>query len=285
MSDSFLEAIDNLSRLVHPTIAIGAGAQRPGYTEKVLRAADAVDFAEVVVVGKGLQGEHHFHKIVSADVEVDLIRLLKLGRVDGIVRGSARASGAMRELKSWLSGRSIGRIALLESANGFQFLFAPVGVDEGYDISGKLFLIEEGVKLAEKLGVEAKVGILSGGRESDVGRHKNVDRSIKTAREIVETMQSRGLKEIKNYNILIEDAVDDGSNFIVAPEGITGNLIYRTLAFLGAGRGYGAFLVGTDQVYIDTSRVESKDDYIIAIKMACALYAKSKAADQARSQH
>jgi len=73
--------------------------------------------------------------------------------------------------------------------------------------------------------------------------------------------------DAKNYSILIEDAIG-GANFIVAPDGISGNLIFRTLVFLGGGHGYGAPVL-MDKVFVDTSRV--KDDFAGAIMLASAL--------------
>jgi len=71
----------------------------------------------------------------------------------------------------------------------------------------------------------------------------------------------------KNYSILIEDAIKD-ANLIIAPDGISGNLIFRTLVFLGGGNGFGAPVL-MEKVFVDTSRV--KEDSARAIMLASAL--------------
>ena len=61
--------------------------------------------------------------------------------------------------------------------------------------------------------------------------------------------------EINHDEILIEKAIDDKSNLIIAPNGISGNLIYRTLVHLGGGKAYGAIYMDIGHIIIDTSRV------------------------------
>ena len=77
-------------------------------------------------------------------------------------------------------------------------------------------------------------------------------------------------EEGKHYGILIEDAIADEATFILAPDGVSGNLIFRTLEFLGGGRGIAA--VYTDllpTVLLDVSR--AMKDFSEAIALASAL--------------
>jgi predicted methyltransferase MtxX (methanogen marker protein 4) len=233
MSDSILNVIEERASKNHPRIAIGVGSQGKDFSGKVIKAARAVDFADIIVVSAKIDGMKHLEVFESNDVEKDLVDLLCSGEVDAAVRGSCSSSTVLTELKKLLKQNKMGRIALLETAEG--------------------------------------VGILSGGRKSDVGRHKNVDLSIKSAEKVVEVIKNQGFSNIKNYNILLEDAIVDHANFIIAPDGITGNLMFRTLAFLGSGRGYGAPMVGIEPVYVDTSRAGRAEDYIVSMKMAAAL--------------
>jgi putative methanogen marker protein 4 len=274
MSDPILVSIENRARKNHVRIAIGVGSQGNAFSEKVIKAAKAVDFAEIIVVAANIEDIVDLQVLMSSDVEKDLVRLLSSGKVDAAVRGSCSAAKVQKELNRQLKPEKMGRIALLETAEGYEFFFAPVGIEEGTSTAEKVFLINKGIDLMRRLGIEPQVGILSGGRKSDVGRHKNVDWSIKSAEKIVELIKDKGFSNIKNYNILVEDAIADHANFIIAPDGITGNMMYRTLAFLGSGRGYGAPVVGIKSVFVDTSRAGSADDYIVALKMAAALIRK-----------
>ncbi|HJJ36554.1 MAG TPA: phosphotransacetylase, partial [Methanocorpusculum sp.] len=93
--------------------------------------------------------------------------------------------------------------------------------------------------------------ILAGGRTGDVGRHPSVDRSILDAKEVCEKTGA------VFGEILIEDAVKSGAGIIIAPDGISGNLIFRTLALLGNGYGHGAPIINLPDIFVDSSRASS----------------------------
>jgi predicted methyltransferase MtxX (methanogen marker protein 4) len=120
------------------------------------------------------------------------------------------------------------------------------------------------VKLAKKVGLGTKIAVMSGGRCEDVGRCKAVDRSIESARNIVKQLESEGY-DAYHCQILIEDAVNN-ADILIAPEGITGNIIFRTLHFIGGAKALGAPVVNSEKVFIDTSRV--KTDYTDSIALA-----------------
>lgn len=174
-------------------------------------------------------------------------------------------------LKKYFNKDVLYRLALLETANAHQFFFAPVGIDECKNLEEKLFFVREGSLLLEKLEIEPKIAILSGGREEDRERDENIAKSIDEANEVVNEAENLGIFNVKNYNILIEEAIQDKSNLIIGPEGIAGNLIYRTLIHLGAGKSHGAVYLGLDNPVIDTSRVGPDIEYFSAIVLASAL--------------
>ncbi|MEJ2279092.1 MAG: phosphate acyltransferase [Candidatus Lokiarchaeota archaeon] len=76
---------------------------------------------------------------------------------------------------------------------------------------------------------------------------------------------------ISHDQILIEDAIDNKANLIIAPDGISGNLIYRTLVHLGGGKAYGAIYMNIDRTIIDTSRVGNLSEINGALLLALAL--------------
>jgi predicted methyltransferase MtxX (methanogen marker protein 4) len=137
-----------------------------------------------------------------------------------------------------------------------------VGIDEGWTVAEKLSLIKKGRLIARRFGLPDKVGILSGGRLGDVGRHAVVDRSMADAELIAR------LGDGVHCEILIEDAVSS-CGLVIAPEGISGNLIFRTLTFLGAGYAHGAPVVNIDKIFVDTSR--ASPDYTNALLLAASL--------------
>jgi putative methanogen marker protein 4 len=200
--------------------------------------------------------------VSSASPHKDMIADLFAGKIDAAVRGTLPSNETMRALKLAAGVDHLERIALLETAKGIKFLLAPVGVDEGWTVAEKLSLIGKGRSIAEKFGLPQKVGVLSGGRLGDVGRHRQVDTSMAEAELVAR------LAGADHCEILIEEAVKS-CGLIIAPDGITGNLIFRTLVFLGGGSSHGAPVVNIDRIFVDTSR--ASPNYGNALLLAASL--------------
>ncbi|AKG91182.1 putative phosphotransacetylase [Geoglobus ahangari] len=236
-------------RLKRRKVAIGLYRFDETSEERVLRAAEiAGEFADVAVVDEGEKTE-----------EV-LYRLVRDGEVHAVVRGTARASKFLQIIRKEYSPK---RVAVLETADKRLFLLAPVGVDEGKTVKEKLELIEHARSVAERLGLEARVAVLAGGRYGDVGRSREVDESLAMA-ELTARLSGG-----ENFEIRLEDAVSSG--IVIAPDGISGNLIFRSLCYLGAGREYGAVYCGLPFRIVDTSRSQSAEGFARAIALATVI--------------
>ncbi|VVB85678.1 Uncharacterised protein [uncultured archaeon] len=258
--------IERKARENHARIGLGIGR----ISEEFIKSAEDVgDYAEVVLVGdeEQIRTTGTSLKIVhSTEPSGKLVEMLVGGEIDGAVRGTLGATKTLTALKSSLGMKKLYRVALLETAEGTPFFLAPVGIDEGNSVEDKVELVKRGVEYIERLGIQVRVGILSGGRFEDAGRDKQVDRTLAEAELVTKKVCELGINA-KNYSILIEDAIGE-ANFIIAPDGISGNLIFRTLVFLGGGHGYGAPVL-MKKVFVDTSRV--KEDAARAIMLASAL--------------
>ncbi|MGQ9720237.1 MAG: methanogenesis marker protein Mmp4/MtxX [Candidatus Jordarchaeum sp.] len=274
------EKLEFLVKTSKSSVAIGS-ASKEEYLQRTIQAAKKVaqkGVPKIIIVGNleqlpktPLKKEKiDFHS--SKNPEETLLKMLISGEADSVVRGSLPASDFLKQVKTHFKAEKLRRIALLESANGHQFFFAPVGVDEGKTVQEKIDFTTEGVNLLQKLGITPKVAILSGGRTGDLGRDPVVDKTIKDAEEAVKKIKEKNITQnIKSYQILIEDAIKEKTNLILAPEGISGNLIYRTLIHLGNGKSYGALYTNLPKTIIDTSRVGPVNEYQGAIIFACAL--------------
>lgn len=194
--------------------------------------------------------------------EEALIRDLFLGKLAAAVRGTLPSNSTLSALKRIAGVDHLERVALLETAAGKQFLLAPVGVDEGWTVDEKVSLVFHARSLAGHLGLSGDVAILSGGRLGDAGRHRRVDESLADAERVA------GITGARHFQILIEDAIES-SSVIVAPDGISGNLIFRTLVFLGSGQGHGAPVLNIERIFVDTSR--ATPNYTNALNLADAL--------------
>ena len=195
--------------------------------------------------------------------EEALIHALYAGEIDAAVRGTLPSSTTLSCLKRAAGVATLERIAVLETPEGDRFLLAPVGVDEGWTVEEKCSLVTKARALAGQLGYPDSTAILSGGRSGDIGRHPKVDQSIADACEVAQRTGAT------HAEILIEDAARD-YGIIIAPDGISGNLIFRTLALLGGGRAMGAPVVNISRIFVDTSRASSnyRDALLMAAKLS-----------------
>ncbi len=247
-------------------IAIGVG---PQYVDKTIEGAEEAaekGYARVTLVSSQPM-DTTLDTVISDTPDVALIQLLKDGKVDGVVRGSLGSNSTLRSLRNIMGIKKVLRVSLLKTPTDRFFFFAPVGVDEGWSVPDKIELGMAGVSLIRRFGIEPKVGVLSGGRLDDRGRSPIVDKTMDDAEAVAEALRKNGV-EARHAAILFEDAVNE-YEYILAPDGITGNLMFRSLCLVGCGEGYGAPLVGSDVVYVDTSRAGS--GYQNAICMASAL--------------
>ena len=246
------------------TIGIGAGAEPGNVVESACRARIPCTIVCYTQPGSvTVPGGHpnvRLHE--SGTPESALVDDLMKGTIDAAVRGTLPANATLQALKRAAGVDRLERIALMETAGGKKFLFAPVGIDEGWTVADKLELIRKGKTIARRFCLPEKVGVLSGGRLGDIGRHEQVDRSMADAELVAR------LSGAVHCEILIEDAVES-CGLIIAPDGISGNLVFRTLAYLGAGFGHGAPVVNIDKIFVDTSRAQP--DYTNALMLAASL--------------
>ena len=236
--------------------------------EKVIASANSVSQAFETIcycrpgaADKKSAGKNvHFYE--DPHPEQVLVDDLVSGKIDAAVRGTLPANSTLQALKKAMGVDHLERIAILETVQGKKFLLTPVGVDEGWTVAEKLELIKKGRIIAKKFGLSEKTGILSGGRLGDIGRHPQVDASMAEAELIAR------LADATHCEILIEDAVET-CGLIIAPDGISGNLVFRTLTFLGGGQGHGAPVVNISRIFVDSSR--ASPNYANALLLAASL--------------
>ena len=211
---------------------------------------------------KGIEG----YATVYTDPE-KLVNDLISGEIDAAVRGDMSSSVLLPLLKRKMGVPELERIVLLEPAGGKLVIAAPVGIDEGWTVDQKYNLAIKSIGLMKKLGMGTRIAVMSGGRKDDIGRHPTVDNTIRDALELVDRLNAEGY-DAYHAEILIEDAVKD-ADLIIAPDGISGNLIFRTMHLIGGALALGAPIINIDKVFIDTSR--AKKDYKDSIALAMRL--------------
>jgi len=206
---------------------------------------------------KLFSNNNEFITLVKSDEPTsEILNFLKTEQISSVVRGNLGSTKFLLGLQSILNILEINRLALLETFTGYQFFFGPVGIDECNDLDSKIIFVNKAIKEIKALNLEPRVSILSGGRIGDIGRNPMVDNSIEEAQKVVDHFKDKYPSlMIEHSEILIENAITKKSNLIIAPDGVSGNLIYRTLVHLGGGKAYGAIYMDIDRAIVDTSRV------------------------------
>lgn len=249
------EMILSLAR--NPDVRIGIGSRKGSQkVEESIRESRELGYA---------------HAILYEDPG-EMITDLSAGVIEAAVRGDMDSHEVVNAIKEVFGIKRLMRAAALEPLSGALFFLAPVGIDEGWELEEKIQFIKLGREFLENFGIKPRFGVLSGGRLSDIGRHEVVDRTIRQAEEVVKWGKHAGL-DIEHDEILIERAASR-RNFILAPDGVTGNLIFRTLHFIGRGRALGAPVLNINKIFIDTSR--AKESYVDSIAFAAALANRKK---------
>ncbi|OPY52005.1 MAG: hypothetical protein A4E48_01295 [Methanosaeta sp. PtaU1.Bin060] len=260
MDQEFLRSLEARARKRHARIGIGilnADAQL------ITSLQPATEYADLLLVGGEPCCDCALEQIATEEPWKELVRLLAEGEIDGAVRGNLPAGRTMRALADRFNVR-VRRLALLE-LSGWAFLFGPVGIDEGDTVSDRLGLVLDGSNFLKQLGVMPKASILSGGRMEDLGRSERVDRSLAEGELIASLAREAGV-EARHRGILIESC--RGDDLLVAPEGISGNLIFRTLLLLCGVRSLGAPVIMED-VFVDSSR--ARGDFNGPVMLASAM--------------
>ena len=198
----------------------------------------------------------------------DMVQAALDDKIHGVVRGSLPASNIMKELKAVYP--NITR-ATYVNGDEYEFLLTPVGIDEGETVEDRLDIVKNCIDFLKRLGKTPKIAVLAEGRKDDFGRGPEVSQSITDSEKLTELIKENTDEEVENYYILVEKAIKDGCNVIVAPNGRVGNIIFRTLVLLNSWPSYGAITFGMDKIYIDTSRDQSIEGYVRSLTLAYEL--------------
>ena len=198
----------------------------------------------------------------------DMVQAVLDDKIHGVVRGSLPASNIMKELKAVYP--NITR-ATYVNGDEYEFLLTPVGIDEGETVEDRLDIVKNCIDFLKRLGKTPKIAVLAKGRKDDFGRGPEVSQSITDSEKLTELIKENTDEEVENYYILVEKAIKDGCNVIVAPNGRVGNIIFRTLVLLNSWPSYGAITFGMDKIYIDTSRDQSIEGYVRSLTLAYEL--------------
>ncbi|MEE1129918.1 MAG: methanogenesis marker protein Mmp4/MtxX [Methanobrevibacter sp.] len=208
--------------------------------------------------------KHPKTDVILVYSDEDLIKAVLDRKIDAVIRGSLPASNIMNKLKEKYP--TLSRATYVNNGE-IEFLLTPVGIDEGNTIEDRFRMTKSCIDFLKQVGKTPKIAVLAEGREDDFGRDSAVSNSIKESRKLTKLIQETG-ENVKNYYILIESAIKDECNIIIAPNGRVGNIIFRTMVLVNSWPSYGAVTFGMDRIYIDTSREQSIEGYIRSLILA-----------------
>ena len=118
---------------------------------------------------------------------------------------------------------------------------------------------------------KVKIAVMASGRKGDYGRSEEISKSIDESEELTRLIEENTHFEVKNHYILIEKAIKENCNVIIAPNGIIGNIIFRSLVLVNSWPSCGAVTFGINKIYIDTSRDQNTNGYLRSLKLAYKL--------------
>lgn len=233
------------------TIAVGVGDNK-----NILNAINSFKDEDIT-----------FHPVYDDE---ELLNSILSPEIDAVIRGSLPASKVMKSLKSRFGDSHIFRATYVIDDDR-EFLLAPVGIDEGDSIENRLKIAMECGSFLRKQNKEPKIAVLADGRKGDYGRSKRISDSIDESEKLTDLIKRKTDFNVENYYILIERALSDKCNVIIAPDGIFGNVLFRSFVLISSWPSYGAVTFGLSKIYIDTSRDQSVEGYVRSIELAYKL--------------
>ena len=234
-------------------MVIGIGSSRPG---------DKADATAARAISSGLGPVKVFPE------PQDLVDALVDGTIGAAVRGTLFAHDVLPPLLRSTGATTADRVCLMVLDPARAFMLAPVGIDEGRDIEERWQLLLGTSLLLSSLGITPRVTVISKGRPEDSDRGEDIARYLDEAEVLRSRAEAEGI-EAECVGILVERAVTSG-NIVIAPDGVAGNLIFRSLHHIGRMESWGAVALGIlPTVYVDTSR--DKLDFTGAVRMARAM--------------
>lgn len=205
-----------------------------------------------------------------------LVRAVRRGDVGAGVRGSLPAGAFVKALGK--DGAHLQRGVLLEPRPGRGVVLGPVGVVEGATAGARARFAQEAAALllhARLLTEDPLIAVMATGRPEDASRGPAVARSVAQAQSVVRRLERQGLDAF-SAGVLLEDVLL-GADIVVAPNGASGNLLFRALHLVAHVPSFGALCTGTRLALIDTSRARAS--YEQPVRLAAYLARRAARGD------
>jgi len=212
----------------------------------------------VIYTGEKIDGIKSSLQRICSDPALRMMEDLYSGDINCAVRGSISSRDILNAIKIVYKVRDPGRSLFFDIAGDHLFL-SPVGIDELKAPEDKIDNIIKVATVTEKMGKTPRILVLGPGRVGDEDRDSKIADGMRQARKILQSIKNRGM-DAEGGDICIERLRYQDFTHVVAPDGVSGNLIFRTSVFLFNAQAYGAPALNLPDVYVDTSR-EKRDAF------------------------
>jgi len=220
----------------------------------------------------------------DAQACADAVALVASSKADALMKGNIDTSvilrAALNKDAGMRTGRTLSHIAAFELATYPKLLFVTdAAINIAPDIDGKKDIITNALEALTNLGInQPKVALLAAKEKADekmpvtleyaelVKQHKNdglFAQAIVDGPLALDNAVSAESCKIKGIN----SPVGGQADLLVCPNIESGNILYKSLAFLARGKN-GGTVIGAKRPIILTSRADSAESKLISIALA-----------------
>lgn len=264
-------------------------ARRLGLAEGIL-VGDRPAIEEIA--GKGgidLSSMEIIHEDNKTAAAITAVGLVRDGRADLVMKGLVESAiflrGVLRKDMGLNRGNLISHVGVLESPHYHKLLFLSDGaINIAPGLSEKISIIENAAGLARSLGIETpKIALLAALEQvnpekmpctaeaailTQMNRRGRISGCILDGPLALDNALSAGSARIKN----IQSPVAGDADILIVPSIEAGNILYKSLMYLGEAKSAGIIL-GTRTPVIMTSRADSAETKRASIALAVEAWA------------
>lgn len=210
------------------------------------------------------------------------IELVRDGKADALMKGLVETSTLMKEVlkkeNNFRTERKLSHLAIFELPTYHKLLFVTdAALNIAPDIDTKKDIIQNGISALENLGIlKPKVALLCAKEKVDKNMPVTIESDI--LKKMWENNEIEGgivdgplaldnaisYESVKIKGIVSEVAGD--ADLLVCPNIEAGNILYKSLSFLGNSKN-GGVILGAKKPIILTSRADSVESKVISIAL------------------
>lgn len=249
-----------------------------GDVKKIKQIANSIDF--------NITGIELINETIANDAATRAVEIIRNGGAEILMKGLVSTGPLLRAVlhkdKGLRKADLLSHVALFEITHYHKLLaVTDAAMNVAPDLNDKVAMLQNAVELFHKLGIEQpKVGIIGAVETVNQKMQATLDAAILTAMNrrnqiknclvdgplALDNAISKEAAELK----CIEGEVAGDADIIITPEITSGNVLYKSLNFLG-GATSAAVIMGATVPVVLTSRADSEKSKFMSIALAAAM--------------